>query len=449
MSSSKIDVAIVGGGVAGTALLIELASKAPAGYRVAVFERSDVGPGTAYQPQSASLLLNGPVRAMSIVPGDERHFERWLVDEPADALICRARYGSYARASAAATLAARRDFAHVRANVVDVEQLDDHRFEIVTSGGSRYHASSVVLALGNFAPADGFLPAELRTFPGYFRDPWRADVRECRAGDVVLLGSRLTAMDVIALLEECAFRGRIHLVSRHGLIPYVEDPKVRGADPATLDLDSSSPHALLRSMRRAAMHYAGDWRAVVDSIRKISPAIWESWSVRDRKRFLRHAQALWAVHRYRVPAATYAAFARLRAQGRVINHRGHIDAATIDRDQVDIRIRNAHGTAHVRASYAINCTGPNADLTTVDDVLVQRLLQRGLVRGDRLRLGLDVDEGYRALDANGVAHDDIFAMGPLLRGRWYETTAIPEITRHAAAIAHTLLTGRNTMMVAG
>lgn len=449
MSHARIDAAIVGGGVAGTALMVSLAARAPVGYRTVVFDRSDLGPGTAYAPQSASLLLNGPVRAMSLVPGDEPHFERWLVDEPGDALICRARYGSYARATAAAALASRSDFRHIRDEVVDIERNADGTFTLSSGDGTRYGAQRVVLALGNFPPADRFLPAALREFSGYFGDPWRVDVGSFEANDVVLLGSRLTAMDVVALLDEHAFRGRIHVVSRHGLLPYVEDPRVRGGDPKMLGLDTSSPYALLRSLRRAAATPAGDWRAVVDAIRAITPAIWSSWNDRDRKRFLRHAQSIWAVHRYRVPAATYASFARLQAEGRVRNHRGRI--AAVERVNGGVELSIACGGTHetVRASYVVNCTGPNSDIRAVAQPLVRNALRRGLLRADPLHLGVDATAEYRVLDENGAAQENLYAIGPLLRGLWYETTAIPEITKHAAAIAGALLAPDARMMVAG
>src|SRR5215469_5437394 len=100
MESQRLDVAIVGGGVSGTSLAVALSSRANPSFRAAIFEPSDLGPGAAYAPQSASLLVNGPVRAMSAISSDKEHLARYLVDEPGDALICRARYGAYIRATA-------------------------------------------------------------------------------------------------------------------------------------------------------------------------------------------------------------------------------------------------------------------------------------------------------------------------------------------------------------
>jgi uncharacterized NAD(P)/FAD-binding protein YdhS len=443
MSPASFDAAVIGGGFSATALAVELARRAPPGFTCAIFSRAPLGPGTAYAPQSAALLMNGPVRAMSAVPGDERHLARYLVDEADDALICRARYGAYLRATAAAALAQHRGIAHHRAEIVDVEPLERH-YRLHAEGGAAFLARRVVFAVGNLPPNDAFLPAAVREHQGYAGDPWSANVDLFdHARDVSIVGTRLTAMDTIALLDEVAFRGRVHLISRHGLIPAVEDTSVRGLDPATLSLDTATPRALLRSLRHEALRYPGDWRAIVEALRPITPAIWTAWSLRERRRFLRHLQSLWAVHRYRVPPATYGAFARMRAEGRMTIHRGRVAAARCTSERITLTIDDRGERHDVASAYLINCTGPNADLATVAHPLVRNSIRRGLIRPDALRLGADVTPGYRLVAADGSEQPALFAIGPLLRGLWYETTAVGEIRKHAADITGALLAQRD------
>ena len=438
MSPRPLDVAVIGGGLSATALACVLAEQASRARRIAFFNRGDLGPGTAYAPQSASLLMNGPIRAMSAVPGDDRHLMRYLVDEAEDALICRARYGAYLRATSANALAAHAGMAHERAEIVDIERTDDG-YRLADEAGRRYDARAVVLALGNLPPNDSFLPESVRRHPGYAGDPWTADIAHFDpAAEVVVIGSRLTAMDTIALLDECAFRGRVHVVSRHGLLPHVEDASVRGVDPATLELDTRTPYTMLRSLRRAAANFTGDWRAVMESLRSITPAIWSGWSHRERKRFLRHLQSMWAIHRYRVPPATYAAFARMNAEGRITIHRGRVTGGSANARGITLALASADGAFDLHAAYVVNCTGPNADLRTVAHPFVRNALARGVFRPDALALGVDADENYRVLDSTGEAQPKLFALGPLLRGLWYETTAVSEIRKHATAIARLL-----------
>lgn len=433
-----MNVAIVGGGASGCALAVALGARAPSNFQTTVFNPGDFGPGSAYAPQSASLLMNGPVRAMSVVAGDKEHLKRWLVDETDDTLICRARYGAYLRATGAAALATHESFGHIRRSIVDVQR-DDGGFVLTDNAGARHRSRNVVLAMGNFPPADWFLPAALREFAGYAGDPWSMDISQFDDRDAVLIGSRLTAMDTVALLDERAFRGKVHIVSRHGMVACLEDARVNGADPDVLNLDTSGPYALIRSMRRAAHSYDGDWRAVVESIRPKIPSIWRAWSNGERRRFLRHAQSAWAIHRYRTPPATFAAFTRFRDEGRIFVHRGRITDARPSGDTIGIRIAGAQAPIEIQAAHVINCTGPNGDVTRNRDPFVRNLLQHGLVRPDELRLGFDVDESLRVINKDAKPAPDLFALGPLVRGLWYETTAVPEIVEHAAKIAARLL----------
>jgi uncharacterized NAD(P)/FAD-binding protein YdhS len=158
---------------------------------------------------------------------------------------------------------------------------------------------------------------------------------------------------------------------------------------------------------------------------------------------------MWAIHRYRVPAATYASFARLQAQGRIVNHRGRISAVESIDSELHIEIIRAQRSETVRAAYVVNCTGPNTDIRRVDCPLVRSALRRGLVRPDSLHLGIDSSEQYRLLDATGREQPNLLGIGPLLRGLWYETTAVPEIVKHASAIATELLREKANMAVAG
>ena len=438
--NERLDVAIVGGGVSGSALAVALSARAHPDFRGAIFERNDLGPGTAYSPQSASLLVNGPVRAMSAIASDKKHLERYLVDENEDALICRARYGAYMRSTAAAALAAHAGLSHIRNSVVDIESIDGG-YRLTTESGATHEATNVVLALGNFAPDETFLPQALRDYSHFARDPWKVDVAPFENRDVALIGNRLTAMDVIALLEERAFRGRVHMISRHGFLSNVEDARARGADLNSLGVDHTTPAKLVRALRRIAASYDGDWREIVEGLRPMSAHIWAAWPLPERRRFLRHVASIWGVHRYRVPAAIFASYSRFAAENRIVNHRGRVASAQAAEGAIALEVEHACERSVVRAAHVVNCSGPNADITRVADPLVRSAIARGLIRPDPLHLGVDATPRYHVVGRHGDPQPGLYAIGPLLRGLWYESTAVPEITVHAAAIAADLISG--------
>jgi uncharacterized NAD(P)/FAD-binding protein YdhS len=442
-SASRYDVVVVGGGLAGTTVAAELARIAPPAFRLLLIDAGDPGPGTAYSPRSDRLYMNGSASSMSAVPHDKDHLVRWLGTRAPKALIARSEFGRYLRERFDAVLSERPLFDVGRAEVVDVVQ-NAGRLVVSDARGSEWTARNVVLALGNFPPDDAFLPQSLRTWRGFAGDPWRYDP-PTMTGDVLIVGSGLTAMDAIVQLDERGFEGAFHIVSRHGLLPTLESPHAQALDSRLLDLRVETPRALVRSLREAARAHAdngGDWRDVVEAIRDAAPSIWSGWNLRERRRFLRHVQAYWAVHRYRVPPETAAVYQRLDRANRIVRHRGHIASGRVLRDgRFSIDVAGRSRTTVVAVGSAINCTGPNGDYSRIRHALVRNLIRSGTIRPDALHLGLDATADFCTIRRDGDPNERVFALGPPLRGLLYETTAVPEIGRQAARMAQTLVRG--------
>jgi uncharacterized NAD(P)/FAD-binding protein YdhS len=93
----------------------------------------------------------------------------------------------------------------------------------------------------------------------------------------------------------------------------------------------------------------------------------------------------------------------------------------------------------IRVARVINCTGPDTDLSRVDEPLIVSLRNDGLIRPDALGLGLDSDDAGTIVDAQGRARAGLRIVGPLRKGRLWENTAVPELRgeaeRMAAAVA--------------
>jgi uncharacterized NAD(P)/FAD-binding protein YdhS len=97
------------------------------------------------------------------------------------------------------------------------------------------------------------------------------------------------------------------------------------------------------------------------------------------------------------------------------------------------------GREPVRRRYAavVNCTGPAGDLHRLP--LLRDLLDRGLVRPDPLRLGLDVDRDGRVLGSGGAPSPSLYAVGPLTRGAFWEAVAVPDLRGRTAELAAAVL----------
>jgi uncharacterized NAD(P)/FAD-binding protein YdhS len=91
----------------------------------------------------------------------------------------------------------------------------------------------------------------------------------------------------------------------------------------------------------------------------------------------------------------------------------------------------SHTGTRWRVGAVVNCCGPGGAAGTD---LGRALLAAGTARPDPLGLGLDVDGQGRLVCAAGQPDDRIFVIGPPRRGRWWETTAVPEIRAQAVEL---------------
>jgi uncharacterized NAD(P)/FAD-binding protein YdhS len=102
---------------------------------------------------------------------------------------------------------------------------------------------------------------------------------------------------------------------------------------------------------------------------------------------------------------------------------------------VCLRPRGSGEAGAIRVARIVNCTGPEADISRCGEELLTALLEAGLIAADPLRLGIAVDRDCRTLDAEGRASERLFAIGPVTKGTFWESVAVPDIRTQAARVA--------------
>jgi uncharacterized NAD(P)/FAD-binding protein YdhS len=130
--------------------------------------------------------------------------------------------------------------------------------------------------------------------------------------------------------------------------------------------------------------------------------------------------------------------ARLHGEGRLrIQAASFKGLAPSIGGEVSIRIRRRGEAQTVVVSGAalINSSGIEYDWRRVARPLPQQLLARGLIRPGPLALGIAAQVDGAVLDAEGRAASRLFAMGPPLRGMWWESTAVTDVASQAKALA--------------
>jgi uncharacterized NAD(P)/FAD-binding protein YdhS len=436
-------VAVVGAGFSGVLTAAHLL-RDPLGPRVVLIER---GPrfarGAAYATGNPRHLLNVRGSNMSAFPEAPSHFLDWLgvsLAEGERAFVTRQRYGEYLQSllgEAARGSAGRLTFEHDAATAV---ARTSGGWAISLAMGRRIRADAAVLAIGNLPPPvpDG-VAAEVISSPRWIAEPWaQGEERRWEQGDVLLIGSGLTAMDVALTIADHAPGARVTALSRHGLAPQAHAPT--GLAQYPVSPPPGSVLHVLREVRRAARH---DWRAAADGLRPYVQSLWRSWDLPQRRRFLRHLRPFWEVARHRLAPEAHARLEELRTRGLLEIAAGRLQSLRLVAGGLEaVWSPRGEREAHRRRfAMAVNCVGPLSDVARSDDPLVCELLRSGLARSDACRLGMDVDDESRPLGRDGRPSDGLFAVGPLTRGQIYEMTSVPDIRIQAAAVARAVLAG--------
>lgn len=435
-------VLVIGAGFSGTALAVRLL--ALGGVRVVLIERSGAfGRGPAYGTTSDVHRLNVRSNRMSAFPEDPDHFVRWLAEHARseadpNGFARRSLYGAYLGDLLRQTAARAPGRLTRRFGEVTALEPSDDGVTAFLSDGSVVEGEAAVLAVGPAAPET---PAALRGLQGssrYVADPWAPNALDLigRNDDLVLIGTGLTAADVLIDLEARGWTGRAHAVSRHGLLP-APHGRDTGAPAAAPPAHVPLSQALRSFRRRAATRH---WTRLLDEIRPHLQALWIGMEPKEKRRFLRHLRPWWEVRRHRLAPDIAHRLTALKEQGRLKIAAARLQGASRQGGQllVELKPRGRAGARTVSCAWLINCTGPASDITRVEDPLISALLADGIVRPDPLRLGLDVDMELRLRDGRGRSHPRLFALGPLTRGVFWEITSTPDIRQHARDLAQRL-----------
>lgn len=447
-------IAVIGGGCSGVLVAAHLLRRPSTVPRTVILidRRASLGGGTAFGTRRPCHLLNVPAGRMSAFSEDPGHFVAWAQQQDptidATTFVSRASYRAYLRdvlrdAQRDAPLG--NELCAVTSEARAIEGLGHAQPGVRLRSGALIAADAIVLALGNLRPKNP--PVDQ---PGFYEshryttDPWAPGAMERIPVDepLVLVGTGLTAVDVVLALEARGSRREIHAISRHGMLPQAHRPdgpsgidRVRVAPILAAATTRELVHAV-RAEVRSAERRGDDWRAVVNALRPHTSSIWQSLPMDERRRFVNHAARHWETHRHRMAPQVAATIDQLRDRGRLKVSAGRVTSYTETTRGVDVQVRRRGGERSViSAGHVVNCIGAGYDVVGAGEPVIDSLVAVGAARPGPLGLGLDVDRRGAVLDGNGRASSRLWTIGGLRRGALWESTAVPEIREQAAALA--------------
>jgi uncharacterized NAD(P)/FAD-binding protein YdhS len=450
--SLPLKLVICGGGPAAILLLQSLKQRARRPVDVTILEpRARLGTGVAYSTDCPVHLLNTRACNMSVTD-DPDDFVRWLKTERPRRVLNWTREDFAPRSYFADYLQARladvREARHLKVSWVhstaDAVIPDGAGWEVIPAQGDPIPADVVVLATGNEPPralGDGLPPAVKRLI---VEDPWDVEQKAeiPSHAPVLLVGTSLTAVDIATELLHNGHTAQIIAVSRRGLLPREHGP-IAAASEGFVHALPSSLREVVRYVRKLSENDPrGDkWRRAFTELRSIAPSLWRSWSVQERRRFLRHVRPFWDVHRHRIAPRVHGKITRALSSGQLRIERGRVESIEQHPNGAGLRVsvRHGHRTRFLDVARVVNCTGPEANPGRAANPLLQGLIGDGTARPDSLGLGLAVDAESRVISANGSAHSSLYAVGTLTRGTRWEVTAIPEMREQANGVVRRFL----------
>ena len=451
-------VVIVGGGFSGAMSAVNIARLSARPLRVTVVdEHSPVGRGVAYGLRRPEYLLNVAARNMSAFPDEPDHLLRWLRTrsefeatpdvELRERFIPRQVYGDYLRSivlhhleSPGGMTPVASEF--VTGTAVDVEP-DGAGCLVHLADGATLAADRVVLATGNEPPAPLPGAETLDGHPAWVGNPWQKWEHRLpqNDGSIVILGTGLTTVDAIITLRALGWLGRIHAISRHGWFPHAHFRGIEYPEfpPAGVDLSAlglAELYSLVERHCTVLREQNANPAIVVDKLRPYTQQIWSAFSRDDRLAFARDHAARWNVFRHRIAPDIHAQITGSQLTGQLQVQAGAVEKLEALPERILVHL--ADGTA-VEGDLVLNATGPATRFTHTRSVLLANLLSRGLVAPDATDMGVRVDPDHTVVTDDGTRSPWLLALGPLLRGTYWETIAVPELRGQARRVAETLV----------
>lgn len=441
-------VVIVGGGFSGAAMAVQLARSSTSPLAITIIEARDtVGPGVAYSTQDPDHRLNGSVATHLIDPGDPEALQRWCIaqqiasrDPEARAAngqtyLRRADFGAFVADTvrAHARMPNGTTLGHLSDRALDIDEHADG-FIVRTEAGAAPSARLVVVATGN---GGARLPppfAALRDHRAVIADP--ADPARVRAitpsARVLLIGAGLTALDIVSTLLRNGHRGRITVVSRHGLRPRPQRPpgaETTGArvqaringDVPPFAADAVTSLALSRALRRRIREHqasGGDWYEPFDALRDVVWKVWPRLDADEKKRFLRWLRPWYDVHRFRAPPQNDAIARDAEARDALRFVRARLCGAHASETTLAVTwIDHDNGSRATETFDAVvNCTGLDPACGADENPFLASLMRKGLLQRDATGVGFAVDLQCRPIGRHERAHPRLRVIGPPTAG---------------------------------
>lgn len=414
--------AIIGFGFCGRLAFYHLTKKSAQNTKVIIFDKSAVsGLGPAFSSFSPHYILNVPAEKMSAFSDKPQDFCQFLEKKHpqiwqeigAKGFAPRKIYGEYLDAlTKAALIEAKNNNVEVEFVEEDVAEIADidQDFILKTISKKSYKATEVLLAT-SFSQSE--LPYQFAN-KKFIKKLWDQDVLNFHQGEfsndekICLIGSGLTAVDVIAGLKKKNFGGKIFAISRRGNFPqkhFAENP-IKSPFIFVDDAKKGVVFLCLKFRKFLAANPDCDLRHAIDSIRPITKELWKNLDTKNRKLFLRFLP-YWNIFRHRAPTASIEIIDEMIATKQLEIKKCGVKKIEEKNFKFEVETKDDK----MLCDYIVNCLG--FEFSAEKYPLLNQMLSANLLKKDL----------FLASSNNPKIH----LLGGLNISRDFECTAVPDL----------------------
>ncbi len=400
--------AIIGFGFCGRLSFLHLVKKSTKN-KILIFDPNlpnTLGP--AFSPFSPHYILNVPTIKMSAFSDAPQDFCKFLQKKypqiwsevGENGYAPRYTYGEYLDELT------KQAFLEAKKNNVEFELVAKEVTKILPRGegfliNEKFEADEIFLAT-SFKQAD--LPANLNL--NATKRLWESSAQQFHQENftkqtICLVGSGLTAVDVIVGLKKKNFTGKIFVISRRGNFPKKHFAEIQPNLDFISAADAKNGVLFLclkiRSFLRQNPQF--DLRHVIDSTRSITTELWQNFDEKNKKQFLRRLLPYWNIFRHRAPIASIELIEKMITSGQIKIVKKSVKQIAEEGGEIS------------KCDLLVNCLGFEFDAEKYP--LLSQMISENLLKKDVL-----------LVQSN---HPKIYPLGALNIGRDFDCTAVPDL----------------------
>lgn len=470
-------IVILGAGAAGTSLFVNLVDHAiQTGFHqfleLTIVEKTgDFGPGLAYSTQLNSNLLNTPSFDLGVPYGHKIHFWNWIVGNEdlwhsyipelthydRDTPFPRKLYALYLRAMFNDTIRKSKK-AGVIVRLITDEVIDskkngnEHLLKLKNTKPFQVDIICCCLGLGKI----GKYP-HLKNTPGYMLFPGNDEMRILKIPNdekVAVLGSRLSAIDSLLLLEQTNRKEKVFVISRTANMPNVVSKHVKyprkhltkenllaitkhGKYPLSLRKLTSlimkeyafhegkklSLRQLTEQRKAPIVKFRYDiikttgkiraWQAALYSTNDIANLTWNLLDNKTKKIIFKNYYSLFQNQRIAMPISSAKKVYQLY-HNKIVSFHKDLEHVEFQNGQYVISFYSKKPPISVK--HIIDASGLTGDVMQTNNVLVKNLLKNQLVEVDDFGFIKISPNTMRALHSTNIPQENIYILGGLIQG---------------------------------